>query len=292
MKKQMLFLTGTILLSAAISASAVLASGTPNAVEGTKAIATKVMVSSEPIDYKLKAREFIVKKYGEPFEIVEIVNECKMSLPYSKVELWDYKIYTGDKSYSIQVNMADDSITENIQPYLDAEEKAVKKVCGKLNQYLYEQALNLKDDETVDAEIRFNMSYSPEITLMQENIAQKEKEIYQEVLKKYPEMKLNEEGRPIDKKSIELYYSFSEELFQAYTDLREKRERLSELRNEEIIKFKQPLMKQLSNIGVAPKNEPEGSLSFIAAVTKKQLKEIEAIEAFYKIDPYHENIAF
>lgn len=156
MKKKLL-LAGVGLLAATLIAGAVYASGAIKAAEKGKSAVTE----SIPVDYQQYAREYIVKKYGEQLDNLWIVNESSLSLPYSKVELWSCKIYfkndsraNGNKNgYYVIINKADNTISEQLQPFLDEEEKAVQETCGKLDKAAYEKEKGLQEGETMDVEI-------------------------------------------------------------------------------------------------------------------------------------------
>lgn len=161
MKKKMLLFAGAVLLSTALVVGAVYACSTTKAGKETK-----VVTKSTPTDYEQQAKEYIVKKYGEQLDNLWIANESNVSLPYSKVELWDCKIYfkndnivNGNRNgYYVNINKADNAISEKLQPFLDTEEKAVKEICWKLDKHVYEKVINLKGDETLDVEIVYNNS--------------------------------------------------------------------------------------------------------------------------------------
>lgn len=155
--KKILMLTGVVLISAAVTAGIFVASSAAR----TGGITKNAAVSAS-IDYKQIAEKFIAEKYGEPLEKIWIVYEASLSLPFSKAEYWNIKVLAGDHSYGVQINKADGSITENYQRLLDEEEKAAKKICGKLDKYLFQEASKLNNTETIDIKINFNMSYSPE----------------------------------------------------------------------------------------------------------------------------------
>jgi len=158
--KKIIFLIGTVLLSTTLIVGGVCASNATAARTERKDVVTKSM----PTDYQRQAKEYVAEKYEEKLDNLWIVNESNVSLPYSKIELWECKIYfinnndvKGNKNgYFVVINKADNTISEKLQTFLDEEEKAMAEICGKLDKYAYEKAISLKDDETLDVEIIYN----------------------------------------------------------------------------------------------------------------------------------------
>lgn len=199
-------------------------------------------------EFYAKAKNYIADKLGIPNTDVKVLHETTASFPETNVSLWAGKVASGDNIYAIYINKSTQTISENIEDYREAEKQTIKAKYGKLTKSLYEKIQNLGDNDEIDISIWLKIPNDAEININM--IKQKYPSV--EFLGKRPNISDYNTLKNIEKDII----AEKEKLYLSIVD---------------------PVANKVTNTGIKIESTSKLSPSLFASVTKKQLKDLEAI---------------